>query len=120
MKIALPVSGGVATQHFGHCEKFAIFEVDTEKKEVISSEYKIPPEHIPGVYPSWVASHGVTLVISGGMGAKAQNLFKQNGVDVILGVKSDDPRKIVQNYLNGTLEHGGNTCDDSGLHGCGR
>jgi predicted Fe-Mo cluster-binding NifX family protein len=117
MKMALPVAGGKATQHFGHCEVFSIFEVDMDKKTIISSEDKTPPEHIPGIFPEWVAKLGVTLVISGGMGTRAQNLFKENNVDLILGIESYDPKQVVQSYLDGTLKYGTNSCGESGPNG---
>ena len=34
MKYAVPVSGGVLSPHFGHCEQFALIDVDEERKVV--------------------------------------------------------------------------------------
>ena len=34
MKYAVPVSGGVMCSHFGHCEQFALIDVDEKNKEV--------------------------------------------------------------------------------------
>ena len=121
MKIALPVAGGKATQHFGHCEVFSVFEIDIKNKKILSAEDKTPPEHIPGIFPEWISKQGVTLVISGGMGIKAQNLFRDNGVDLILGIESYDPTQIVQSYLDGTLKYGTNSCGESGPNSrCGK
>jgi predicted Fe-Mo cluster-binding NifX family protein len=53
----------------------------------------------------------VNFVIAGGMGARAQQLFAQQGVKVITGAQGVDPREIVENYLKGTLTTGANTCD---------
>ena len=41
MRYAIPVSGGVLSPHFGHCEQFAFIDVDDatkaiNKKEMIS------------------------------------------------------------------------------------
>ncbi len=45
MKIALPVAQNQVCMHFGHCEEFAIFEVDEESKEIIGSEFVPSPPH---------------------------------------------------------------------------
>ena len=45
MKIAIPLTNGMISAHFGHCEQFIIIEVDVDKKEVISSELLTPPPH---------------------------------------------------------------------------
>jgi len=38
MKYAVPVSGGVLCSHFGHCEQFALFDVDEQKKQLSEIE----------------------------------------------------------------------------------
>ena len=34
MKIAIPLAEGKLCIHFGHCETFALIDVDVEKKEI--------------------------------------------------------------------------------------
>jgi len=111
MKIAIPVVEGKLCMHFGHCEVFQILEVDMTKKSILSSISATPPAHEPGVLPKWVAEKGVNLVIAGGMGSRAISLFKEQGVDVITGAPSDDPKAVVQTYMDGKLIAGSNTCD---------
>ena len=111
MKYAVPVSGGVLSSHFGHCEQFALFDVEEQKKEIINKEYLTSPEHQPGLLPKWLAEKGVSVVIAGGMGPRAQDIFQQNGIDVVLGAMECDPEKAVLDYLNGTLSVGENVCD---------
>ena len=111
MKYAIPVSGGVMCAHFGHCEHFALIDVDENEKKIISKKLVPAPEHQPGLLPPWLAQQGVNCVIAGGMGMNAQNLFKSNGVDVIVGAIEADPEKAVLNHLAGKLATGGNTCD---------
>lgn len=111
MKIAIPTAGGQLCMHFGHCEQFAFVTVDPETKTVTKTEMLTPPPHEPGVLPKWVAENGGNLVIAGGMGQRAQQLFNQNGVEVIVGAPVDEPEKIVTDYLNGTLVSGANACD---------
>ena len=111
MKYAVPVSGGVLCPHFGHCEQFALIDVDEVKKEIIKKELVTAPEHQPGLLPPWLARQGVKCVIAGGMGMNAQNLFNNQGVKVIVGAPEDNPEKVVLDYLNGKLATGDNVCD---------
>jgi len=111
MKYAIPVSGGSVATHFGHCEQFAMFDVDEESKGIIGKELVSSPGHQPGLLPEWLAEQGVTVVIAGGMGSRAQNLFQQDGINVVLGVLESNPEKAVLSYINGELATGGNICD---------
>ena len=111
MKYAVPVSGGVVSQHFGHCEQFALIEVDETKKQILKRELVNSPGHEPGLLPPWLAKKGVSLVIAGGMGSRAQGLFQQNKIGVITGIMESDPEKAVLSHLNGILATGANICD---------
>ena len=51
MKYAIPVSGGALSPHFGHCEHFALFDIDEASKEVIKKELIASPAHEPGLLP---------------------------------------------------------------------
>ena len=111
MKYAVPVSGGVVSAHFGHCEQFALIDVDEAKKQILKKEMVNSPGHEPGLLPQWLAEKGVSLVIAGGMGSRAQDLFQQNRIGVITGIVESDPEKAVLSYLNDVLETGANICD---------
>lgn len=111
MKIAVPIAQNKICLHFGHCEVFGFYEVDEKEKKIIKSEMIAPPPHQPGVLPPWIKSQGGDLVIAGGMGSRAQNLFRSAGVEVITGAPAGDPETIVNNYLNSCLETGANACD---------
>ena len=111
MKYAVPVSGGVMCSHFGHCEQFALIDVDEKNKKIISKELVTAPEHEPGLFPKWLAEKGTARVIAGGMGMRAQGLFRENGIEVIVGAMESDPEKAVLNHLSGSLTTGNNVCD---------
>ena len=111
MKIAIPTTKGQLCMHFGHCEQFAFVTVDPENKTVTKTEMLTPPPHEPGVLPKWVAENGGNLVIAGGMGQRAQQLFNQNQVDVLVGAGADSPENLAAAFLNGTLQTGQNVCD---------
>jgi len=111
MKIAIPVAAGKLAMHFGHCEQFALINVDEQEKKILDTKYLTPPPHEPGVLPRWLHEQGANMIIAGGMGNRAQQLFTQNQISVVVGAPSDMPEKIVEAYLAGTLETGGNLCD---------
>jgi ATP-binding protein involved in chromosome partitioning len=111
MRYAVPVTNGMLATHFGHCEQFALFDVDESTKEIKAKNMIDPPEHQPGVYPVFLANEGVSAVIAGGMGSRAQELFMQNRIQVILGASQVDPEQAVIAYLSGNLVTGDNICD---------
>ena len=42
---------------------------------------------------------------------RAQQLFAQNNIRVVVGAPGEEPEQIVSAYLSGTLETGDNVCD---------
>ena len=105
-RFAIPTINGKLCSHFGHCEKFAIVEVDGKK---ILNEYQLePPKYQPGIYPMFLADNGVNIIIAGGMGPDAHRLFQKNKIEVFIGVCLEKPKHLVKSYLNGELKKGKN------------
>lgn len=111
MKIAIPVVDQQLCLHFGHCAQFAMVEVDDQEKTITSTHYLEPPAHEPGVLPKWLHEQGVNVILAGGMGSRAQQLFEQNGIHVVVGCSPATPETLVEAYLSGELQPGDNTCD---------
>ena len=111
MKIAIPLAEGRLSMHFGHCEEFAILEVDEQAKKVLSKSLHQAPPHEPGMLPRWLHELGVNVIIAGGMGQRAQQLFAQNNISVVIGARSEAPDQLVSGYLSGSLQTGDNICD---------
>lgn len=111
MRIAIPVTGGVLSSHFGHCERFVLFDVSADGKSISQRQEITPPPHEPGTFPKWLHEQGATIIIAGGMGSRAQSLFSQNCIQVIAGASGGEPDVIVRNFLNGSLKTGVNICD---------
>jgi len=111
MRIAIPLAEGKLSPHFGHCEQFALIDVDVDTKEITHSELLAAPDHQPGLLPEWLAQHGANLIIAGGMGQRAQSLFAQKGIKVVIGATTEKMESIVTSYLEGTLQTGANFCD---------
>ena len=111
MRIAIPLADGKLAMHFGHCERFALLDVDPEKKTIVRKEEVGAPEHQPGLLPRWLGERGATVIIAGGMGARAQELFSEHKIAVVVGAPAETPETLATAYLAGTLKTGGNVCD---------
>jgi ATP-binding protein involved in chromosome partitioning len=122
MRIAIPVENGILAQHFGHCDRFALIDVDPAAKRITGASEIDAPEHQPGLLPPWLKERGVNVVIAGGMGGRAHSLFEAASIEVFTGAPAAPPAALVQSYLNGTLVDGGSLCDhgdhESGHHRC--
>ena len=111
MRIAIPLAQGNLSLHFGHCDQFAIFDVNDETKEITERKDATPPGHEPGVLPRWLHENNVNVIIAGGMGQRAQQLFTQNDIKVVTGASSGTPEELVSAFLEDKLETGDNICD---------
>ena len=111
MRYAIPVIGGVTSPHFGHCEHFALIDADENERKIIRKELIPSPRHQPGLLPEWLAEQGVAFVIAAGMGSRAQSLFQQHRIGVVVGAMESDPEKAVLNFLSGQLATESNICD---------
>lgn len=111
MKIAIPMADGALSMHFGHCETFALVSVNPETKTITETRFLTPPPHEPGLLPRWLHEQGAEVIIAGGMGQRAQSLFAENGIKVLVGAPAEKPETLVNAYLAGTLTSGQNVCD---------
>jgi predicted Fe-Mo cluster-binding NifX family protein len=114
MRIAVPTNDRERVEaHFGHCREFAILECDGS--EIRNCEYVTPPPHAPGVIPTFVAEQKASVIICGGMGQMAVNLFKKNNIEVILGAQGS----IIDNlnrFLADDLVSTGSVCEHHHQH----
>ena len=109
MKVGFPTNDRVhVEEHFGHAKEFAFVTVNNGKVE--KTEYATPPPHAPGVIPKFVKDQGATAIITGGMGGMAVIIFKEKGIEVILGARGSI-EEVLQFYLEGNLESSGSACD---------
>ena len=119
MKIAISTENGNVAAHFGRCSYYTIFEIENSKikeKNIIKN-----PGHEPGAIPKFLDDLGCDMIITGGMGQRAQQFFQQFGMDYIIGVQGDIDQ-VIQDYLNDTLEVGESSCEHGegqgdGTHG---
>ena len=106
---AVPTINKKLCAHFGHSEQFAV--VETEDQKITNIVFYTPPVHQPGTYPKFLAEKGVSTIISGGMGQKAQDIFTHHNIEVFMGIDSEDPAVLVEKYLADQLLGGDNLCD---------
>jgi predicted Fe-Mo cluster-binding NifX family protein len=114
MKVAIASEGPSVSEHFGHCASFAIYEVESGK--VLSKDVKPNPGHRPGYIPLFLKELGVNVIIAGGMGEHAQQLFDDNGIEVIVGIRGlcDD---VIQLFVEGKLKSTGSVCREHRYEG---
>ena len=111
MRYAVPIVDNKVATHFGHCSHFAFFDVDETRNVIIRKEIVASPGHQPGLLPAWLAEEGISVVIASGMGSRAQSLFRENRIEVVINALEDDPEKAVWDYIKGTLAVGEDICD---------
>lgn len=113
MKIAVASEGKLVTGHFGHCENFNIFEAENGK---ITSTTSVPnPGHKPGFLPNFLNDMGVNVIISGGMGGGAVEIFNEKNIEVITGAQGS-AEAAANDYLQGNLKSTGSVCHEHQHH----
>ncbi|MCR4420702.1 MAG: NifB/NifX family molybdenum-iron cluster-binding protein [Clostridia bacterium] len=115
-KVAIASEGEWVSEHFGHCPEYTIFDLEGN---AIGRKTVVPnPGHQPGFLPQYLGRFGVTHVIAGGMGPRAQQLFLEQGIRPILGV-SGKVEDVIQAFAAGVLQPGESTCHQPEGHECG-
>ncbi len=111
MRLAIATENGMVSAHFGHCETFTL--VDIEEDSVVNTAAIPAPPHEPGLLPPFLAEKGANIVIAGGMGPRAVDLFSAQGIQVIPGIQGsiDD---VVQAFIAQELKPGSNLCGSKG------
>ncbi len=118
-KIAVPLIDGKFSSHFGGADAFGLFEVDQAARTILKMEVVPAPPHERGAFPTWLHENGATVILAGGMGPRAVQMFEQFGIQVLAGVGGEDPRAVVKAFLAGDLVSTGETCGGGHLHACG-
>jgi len=104
MLIAVAKEGDKVCSHFGHCEQFALYDTDSGQWRFINN-----PGHVPGVLPGFLKQQGAQVVIAGGMGGRAQELFAAEGIQTIVGV-SGSIKEVLEKFKKGELVSTGEVC----------
>ncbi|MBK1709189.1 NifB/NifX family molybdenum-iron cluster-binding protein [Marichromatium gracile] len=95
---------GEMSMHFGHCSHFVVAQLD-DTDRLVGAEVLANPfadAHQPGQLPTYIQSLGADVVLAGGMGAKAIELFARNGIEVVTGARPG-VGETLNAYLAGEL-----------------
>ncbi|RDY24094.1 dinitrogenase iron-molybdenum cofactor [Romboutsia maritimum] len=117
MKISVASEKNQVSNHFGHCEGFTIYEV--KESEVLNKKVVENPGHRPGFLPRFLKDLEIDVIIAGGMGETAQQLFKEQDIEVVVGASGlcDD---LIKQYLRNELKSTGSVCTEHQHEGnCG-
>jgi len=107
MKIAISTDLEKVSEHFGRCPEFTIIEIENDKiknKKIIKN-----PGHMTGFLPKFLKEKGVSYVIAGGAGFKAQKLFEQFGIQLITGIQGD-VNNVIKEFMKGNIKQGKDFC----------
>ncbi len=121
MKIAIPskTTEGLfaeVEEHFGRARIYTFIEIDEEGDPVAIEVEEVNFEgHGPGEIPSWVKSHGADVVLTGGMGQRAIEFFRDMGIEVVTGV-SGTIKDVIKEFLGGKLQGKAEPCHESQEH----
>jgi predicted Fe-Mo cluster-binding NifX family protein len=119
MKVAVPMVAGQFSDHFGGAESFGLFEVDEPGRSILSMAVLEAPPHERGAFPRWLREQGAGVILAGGMGPRAAQMFEMCGIRVVAGVAARDPESAVREFLAGSLSISSPLCSGGHLHACG-
>jgi len=101
---------GSLSAHFGRCPYYTMVDVEEDKvmdTTVIDNPYFT--NHVPGAVPQFIKEQGAQVMIAGGMGPRALELFNQFDIEAITTAIQGSLADILNAYLRGEI---------SGATGC--
>jgi len=122
MRIAVTYENRQVFQHFGHTEKFKIYEIEDGK--VISTEIIGSNGSGHSALAALLDERKIDVLICGGIGGGAQAALAERGIELCAGADGNADQ-AVEAYLRGELVNTGANCNHHGEghschdHGCG-
>ena len=125
MRIAVTYENGEVFQHFGHTERFQVYDVENGKITLKTLVNTDGSGH--GALADILKKIHVDTLICGGIGGGARRALDEAGIRLYPGV-SGNADKAVEALLSGTLQynpdelcahHGEHHEGNCGEHGCG-
>jgi predicted Fe-Mo cluster-binding NifX family protein len=92
---------GRVSPHFGRCPFYVLVQVNGDT--VVRSQIAANPhfgEHRPGMMPRFIRDLGAKVIIAGGMGPRAVDMFHRYGIDVATGAVGS-VEEVLGAYLSG-------------------
>lgn len=107
MKIAVASEGLDVSPHFGRCSNYSYYLVE---KGIVTNHQNLPsPGHVCDSGATLMKDLGIDVVITGGIGEKALNALKADGISVVSGA-TGSARDAVEAYLAGELMSTATSC----------
>ena len=106
------------SMHFGRCPFFTL--VDVEDGKMTNAQVIANPafeNHVPGVVPKFINDQQANVMVAGGMGPKAIEMFSGFGIEVATGV-GGKVEKVLNAYLEGRVK-GTAPCEHDHADSCG-
>ena len=94
---------GQISQHFGRCPSYLLVDVEgneVRKTDIVDNPYF--DNHIPGKVPQFIKEQGAHVMIAGGMGPRAIDMFTTFGIEVVTGAIGNTGN-VLQAYLRGEI-----------------
>ncbi len=113
--------GGMSSEmsmHFGRCPHYTLVNVegnDVQEVSVIENPYF--ENHVPGVVPKFLNDQNVDVMIAGGMGPRAIQMFQDFNIEVATGV-GGKVENVLKAYLEGKIS-GTAPCSHDHGNSCG-
>jgi len=108
---------GLVAHHFGRCPFYAL--VDVKGHAVVDVNVLANPyfnKHQPGRVPYFIQQQGAQVMVAGGMGRRAIDLFDQMNIDAYSGA-AGTVRRAVEMVVGGQLTQATPCREDSGGEG---
>ena len=116
-KIAVPLTQGRFSTHYGRTTDFALFDVDLPNAKVVGHTIvPVPGAHACGM-AGWLKEQGVATVIVGGIGGGAVAKLQEAQIHVVAATAATELTELVQACLQQKLPAATATC--SHTHGQG-
>ena len=106
VRVAVPLADGRLADHLGRTERFALMDVDGEKRRTVRTFTVAAPAHPPGLWPAWLRERETDVIVANGMGARACRLFEEQGIAVYSGPAGEEPETLAEAYARGELARG--------------
>ena len=104
MRVALPISEGKFSIHYGRAEALSLHEVDLATGKASDLGMRLFPAEGTCSAAPWVAAQGVEILLAGGLGSGAAQGLGKAGVKVFAGIEETDARKVLESFLAGVAQ----------------
>lgn len=100
-------NGGLRSEismHFGRCPFYTM--VDIDGGEIVTVSVVDNPyfnNHTPGAVPHFINTQNANVIIAGGMGPRAIDLFNGFGIEVATGI-GGQVENVLKAYLEGKVQ----------------